>query len=371
MTLVATLAAPVPIVTEDNIETYTLESVPKPDDTSAEHQPHQRHKFGLDVIAVIDTCAPVDSEQASASAYGSGKKQSLTSEQVMWAIVNCYRQRLSAVEETDLARRAKTNPKDRDLLLRRMMWLPVFRANGLAIGAKRSHFTDMVQEGAIGLLKALERYEPDSGARFSTYAKSYVTGRIYAYLRGSISLAPITESERAARRAKKNADADVSGIPSIIDITQVPGPEVPDSEEQDEDSDSHSTRWHGFIDSDVSTAVNHVWYMSDEHLDSIPSPESCRCHSALGALLHSIIQRYLVPQDRAAFECLISRQEPLDSIAQELGVRVDELPMKKHRILKKLSSYAVRAKVTQALNVLGVLSGCGSLGCIWPINRKI
>jgi len=42
---------------------------------------------------------------------------------------------------------------------------------------------DLVQQGYLGLIKAVDRYDPDKGVRFSTYACHLITGEIRHYLR--------------------------------------------------------------------------------------------------------------------------------------------------------------------------------------------
>lgn len=59
---------------------------------------------------------------------------------------------------------------------------------------------DAVQEGTIGLIEAVERYDPTRGVAFSLYAVHRVRGRILDFLRreGSVDL-PCLEAETEAQ----------------------------------------------------------------------------------------------------------------------------------------------------------------------------
>src|ERR671918_676215 len=80
---------------------------------------------------------------------------------------------LTHAEEVDLSRRARTGDKRaRQRLIEKNLRLVVsvakrYRDNGLP-------FEDLIQEGNIGLMKAVERFDPDKGFRFSTYATWWI-----------------------------------------------------------------------------------------------------------------------------------------------------------------------------------------------------
>lgn len=70
----------------------------------------------------------------------------------------------------------------RNEIVQRVMPYVVKIARGLA---RRSTdpVDDIIQTGSIGLLKAIEKYNPASGASFKTYATYLITGEIRHYLR--------------------------------------------------------------------------------------------------------------------------------------------------------------------------------------------
>ena len=68
---------------------------------------------------------------------------------------------------------------------------------------------DAVQEGTIGLIEAVERYDPMRGVAFSLYAVHRVRGRILDFLRreGSVDL-PCLEAETEAQETAKELLVD-------------------------------------------------------------------------------------------------------------------------------------------------------------------
>ncbi len=79
------------------------------------------------------------------------------------------------------------DPALRDLIIQASLPLVKRIAYGLA---RRSTdpVEDLIQVGSIGLIKAVDQFKPDAGAKFQTYATHLITGEIRHYLRDKTAM---------------------------------------------------------------------------------------------------------------------------------------------------------------------------------------
>src|SRR5215218_7146146 len=110
---------------------------------------------------------------------------------------------LTHQEEIDLSKRAKAgDQKARQRLIEKNLRLVVsvakkYRGYGLL-------FEDLIQEGNMGLMKAVEKYDPERGFRFSTYATWWIRQAVQRAVadKGRTIRVPVHMTEKIRKMAR-------------------------------------------------------------------------------------------------------------------------------------------------------------------------
>jgi len=130
---------------------------------------------------------------------------------------------LSHEEEIELSRRAKQgDARARKRLIEKNLRLVVsvakrYRGYGLP-------FEDLIQEGNIGLMKAVEKFDPDRGFRFSTYATWWIRQAVQRAVadKGRTIRVPVhmTEKIRKVSRAISELAVELEREPTEDEVAR-------------------------------------------------------------------------------------------------------------------------------------------------------
>jgi RNA polymerase primary sigma factor len=147
---------------------------------------------------------------------------------------------LTREEEVELSTRAKKgSARARDDLARHN--LPFVVAVAKKHMGRGARLDDLIQEGNVGLLKAIEHFDPEKGNRFATYAVWWIRAYVTRYLKDNRSQVRGGEKERPVMRdlsldatIGNDEDGDTSHLDRLVGAEPSPELEFLQDEHSDE-----------------------------------------------------------------------------------------------------------------------------------------
>ena len=166
--------------------------------------------------------------------------------------------------------RQNRDPKIREMFIKQYAPLVKYVAGKVAIGMPNNvEFDDLVGYGVFGLLDAIEKFDPDKGVKFKTYAVTRIRGAIFDELR-SIDWVP-----RSVRQKTREIEEAVGSLEAQLGRTAT-DQEIAESLNMEE-AEYQKTMMK--ISGTSILSLNDVWYSGDENdkvsiVDSIEAPVS-------------------------------------------------------------------------------------------------
>ncbi|HRD75235.1 MAG TPA: RNA polymerase sigma factor RpoH [Hyphomicrobiaceae bacterium] len=225
-----------------------------------------------------------------------------------------------------------------------------YRGYGLPIG-------EVIQEGNVGLMQAVKRFEPDKGFRLATYAMWWIRASIQEYILRSWSLVKMgtTAAQKKLffnlRRAKSELQALEDGdlkpehVKAIATKLQVP----------EEDVVNMNRRLAGDMSSNAprraDTPAGGEW--QDWLEDDAPSQEEVLADREEGDLRRGFLAKALTglnDREKRIFEARRLRDEPatLEDLSAEFGVSRERVRQIEVRAFEKVQA-AVQAASREAV----------------------
>jgi RNA polymerase sigma-32 factor len=207
---------------------------------------------------------------------------------------------------------------------------------GLALG-------DLVQEGNIGLMKAVKRFDPDAGVRLVSYAVHWIRAEMHEFILRNWRIVKVatTKSQRKLffnLRGKKkrlgwlNQD-EVNGIADDLGVK----PEV--VQEMESRLSGHDVGF-GLTDTDDEEGQHHfapAAYLTDESSDPALTIEQNDWSTASNALLTTALDK-LDERSRYILEArwLSERKSTLHELAARFGVSAERIRQLENNAIGKL-----------------------------------
>jgi RNA polymerase sigma-32 factor len=265
------------------------------------------------------------------------------------ANLNAYVQAVSAFsvltveEEQHLARDLQQNGNldaARQLVMAHLRFVVhiarSYNGYGLPLG-------DLIQEGNVGLMKAVKRFDPDKGVRLVSFAVHWIKAEIHEFILRNWRIVKIatTKAQRKLffnlRGAKKrlgwlsNNEAEAVAQDLGVDVKQV--------REMEGRLSSYDAGFDAGEDDEDDSYVAPSHYLEDNRYDPAVRLEASNWEETNVVSLESAMEK-LDERSRAILQrrWLMDDKATLDELADELGVSAERVPQLEANAMKKVKA---------------------------------
>lgn len=204
--------------------------------------------------------------------------------------------------------------------------------------------SDLIQEGNIGLMKAVKRFDPERGVRLVSFAMHWIKAEMHEYIVRNWRLVKIATT-KAQRKLFFNLRSMRSGLNSlqpseIANIAKVLNVKPEEVLEMEARLDGHEISLEANIDDDSDEHYSPIAYLQDESLAPLEAIEAKQAEEAKTTGLSQALQN-LDDRSRRVVEARWLQDKggmTLHELADEFGVSAERIRQIEQKAMQKMKT---------------------------------
>ncbi len=218
-------------------------------------------------------------------------------------------------------------------------YMPLVRhaVNRISVGSTGAgilQYEDMVSCGVQGLIEAYHSYDPNRGAKFSTYALPRIRGSVLDALRAAHPLPrSLQKFSGDVDRASAQLHVKLGRSPTKAELAEQMGISHRDFLSTLRSSNVRVISLDGLADTAVNGNTEKLWEMADD--DPNVDPDSRAQDTMVRRMLHEAV-KLLPDREQTIVRLYYMQARSLKSIGQELGISESRASQLRHRAIRRL-----------------------------------
>lgn len=207
---------------------------------------------------------------------------------------------------------------------------------------------DLIQEGNVGLMKAVSKFDPAKGAKLSYYASWWIRSYILKYLLDNFRLVKIGTTQAQKKlffnlmREKERLEAQGlhSGPKLLADRLHVREKDVVEMEQRLSGRGAEMSLNAPVGDEDGESKTSHLDLLADSH----PAPDDRLANTEVQEILKAHLDEFaktLKEKELAVFKERLAAEEPktLQEVADKFGLTRERARQIETQVIEKLREY--------------------------------